>query len=73
MSIHLPNARFVLSPEQSKRVEAAASKLPAERREAFRARVRQAARTPMGRGKVSDADCGVAISVALREFSRQPR
>jgi hypothetical protein len=67
MAIHLPNARFVLSPEQSKRVEREALTLPAERQEAFRARVKQAVRTPMGRSKVTDADLGIAISVALRE------
>jgi hypothetical protein len=74
MTLPLPYSRYSqFTAEQRQRIEAAANKLPAERRAAFRERVKQALRTPMGRGVVTDAGLGVALSIAAREFSGQPR
>jgi hypothetical protein len=71
MPIHLPNARYVLSFEQKQRIEHAASALAVEQRPLFRQRVQQIVRTPMGRGIVTNAMVGVAISAATRELTEK--
>jgi hypothetical protein len=74
MPMYLPDAPYTkFTHEQLQRIEAAANKLAPSQRSAFRERVKKAVRVPMGRGKVTDPNVGVAISIALREFSRQPR
>jgi hypothetical protein len=71
MAIHLPNARFVFSNAQTQRMEAAALKLPPERRPAFREAVKQAVRVEGVRSKVTDANLGIAISHALSAVGKQ--
>ena len=69
--LQLPNSRYALSFAQRQRVEAAATALPAEQRPLFRQRVQQIVRTPMGRGIVTNAMVGVAISAATRELTEK--